>query len=160
MASSAPGDSEQAPFEALRFVAPARAPVGPTPARAPASPAPAAAPTRDHARASADAVARTYAQPPPVRAGDDELKEERASKAALPAAEAGHAVADEARRADRLYAAQSWSAAAQAYRTLLARYPRHADAAKWRARMEQAMLADGPTRPPSTTPAAPKDAKP
>jgi hypothetical protein len=46
------------------------------------------------------------------------------------------------RKADRLFTEQSWDAAAEAYRDLLRRYPAHKDAAKWRSRMDQSLVAE------------------
>jgi hypothetical protein len=46
------------------------------------------------------------------------------------------------RKAERLYASQNWNAAAAAYRDLLNRYPSHKDAAKWRVRMNESLVAE------------------
>jgi hypothetical protein len=54
----------------------------------------------------------------------------------------GPSLDESVRRADRLFVEQSWNAAAEAYRDLLRRFPSHRDAAKWRGRMNQSMLAE------------------
>jgi len=54
----------------------------------------------------------------------------------------GPALDQSMRRAERLFADQSWSAAAEAYRDLIRRYPGHKDANKWRARMDQSVIAE------------------
>ncbi len=51
------------------------------------------------------------------------------------------------RRADRLFAEQSWNAAARTYRELIRRYPGHKDVGKWRARIDQAVVAERESRP-------------
>jgi hypothetical protein len=49
---------------------------------------------------------------------------------------------DSLRRAERLFAEQNWNAAAEAYRDLLRRYPGHKDVGKWRARVDQSLVAE------------------
>jgi hypothetical protein len=117
--------------------------------------APAAEPTRDHAAPSA-ASAPAFAAPPPAPRSAEEKqttkegagaaesdfdamakdKEARAGRAEGPSAEQSE------RRADRLFASQDWSAAGEAYRDLLRRFPGHKHAPKWRARMNESLVAE------------------
>ena len=54
----------------------------------------------------------------------------------------GPSLEESVRKADRLFADENWNAAAEAYRDLLRRFPGHKDATKWRARMEQSLVAE------------------
>ena len=75
-----------------------------------------------------------------VRAKDKAAKEDRKGEPSLD---------DSVRKADRLFANQEWSAAAAAYRDLLSRFPTYKDAAKWRERMNAALVAAQENRRPS-----------
>jgi hypothetical protein len=125
----------------------------PEPVRRPASEPPMAA-------APPPAPTPAYAPAPPqaTRHGDKkkaEAEQEAAwdsaplaapAKAASTAHKGGSPLEESVKKADGLFAAQQWTAAAAAYRDLLNRYPSHKDAAKWRGRMNQALAADEQAR--------------
>jgi hypothetical protein len=132
---------------AKRDVAPTPAPAKPAghaPAMAAsplpvAAPAPAAAPApppgpsmKKRAEVAAEAEASYAAGAVTQGEPSDHKKGE-----AQPASPLSEAI----RRADRLFADGNWSAAAEAYRELLRRYPSYSEAGKWRSRMDQALLA-------------------
>jgi hypothetical protein len=75
-----------------------------------------------------------------ARSLDDDERDAKATKGrgqpSLPSFD------DSLRRADRLFAEQNWNAAAEAYRDLLRRYPGHKDVGKWRARVDQSLVAE------------------
>ncbi len=96
------------------------------------APARAVQPTRDHAAPSATS-APVFAAPPPASAKDKEARAVRAE---------GSTVEQSERKADRLFASQDWSAAGQAYRDLLRRFPGHKHAPVWRARMNESLVAE------------------
>lgn len=71
----------------------------------------------------------------------------------------GPSLEESVRRADCLYASQDWPTAAAAYRDLLGRFPSHKDAAKWRERMSQSLLAEEQARKSESGKAAKAKAK-
>jgi hypothetical protein len=71
-----------------------------------------------------------------------------AADAKMAKGQPGPSLDESIRKADRLFADQSWSAAAEAYRDLVRRFPGHKDATKWRARMDQALTASRARRGP------------
>jgi hypothetical protein len=168
--SSAPKSAEQVPAPVLqaqsaRPAAPAAAPPAPSPphsrmvddlaseragkaeavpprlearGRAVAAPAPtpAAAPKPKAAESSWDEESDNVPM-----AGYDEERIESAREAEKSAKRQAAPSSEEQRRADRLFAERNWDAAAEAYRELLRRYPGHKDAAKWRERIDQSLIA-------------------
>ena len=58
-------------------------------------------------------------------------------------------------RADRLFSEGRWAEAARAFRELLRRDPRNADAARWRQRLAAAEAAIAPEAPAAATAPAP-----
>jgi hypothetical protein len=116
--------AERAPAR-TRAAAPAPAAV----AAAPAFPITAAAPKSALGKRGADKEA-------PQAVYEDESDERLAKGNAAPSFD------ESLRKADRLFAEQNWAAAADAYRDLLRRYPSHKDAPKWRARMDQSIVAE------------------
>lgn len=115
--------------------APAMA-VRPLPVAAPAPAASPAPPPRPSAERRAEGAAEAEASYAPAAVMQDESSDHKKGKTqpASPLSEA-------TRRADRLFADGNWSAAAEAYRELLRRFPGHSEAGKWRSRMDQAVLA-------------------
>lgn len=87
----------------------------------------------------------------PAEAAYEPVKKDRDDKGAI---KAGPALDESIRKADRLFTEQNWSAAAEAYRDLLRRYPTHKDAPKWRARMNQSLVAEQELRQAKTKKAA------
>jgi hypothetical protein len=71
---------------------------------------------------------------------DDEL--DRETDKAKSGDKPGSSLGESLRKAERLYASQNWNAAAAAYRDLLNRFPSHKDAAKWRDRMNESLVAE------------------
>jgi hypothetical protein len=122
---------------------PAAPPSPPAPAAAPSyapAPAPAGPPA---ARAATSKRAASVDQAPTEALSKDALTGGADEKADASADKKSGASLDESvRKADRLFAAQSWSAAADAYRELLRRFPTHKDGTKWRDRINQAVLAE------------------
>ncbi|HEY6476880.1 MAG TPA: hypothetical protein VI456_09890, partial [Polyangia bacterium] len=96
------------------------------------------------ASAAAPAPARPPASPP-APAAREELRR------ATPKAESKPAGESPSARADRLYAEGHWAEAARAYRELLRRDPRNADAARWRQRLAAAEAATATEAPAATT---------
>jgi hypothetical protein len=139
------------------------------------SPAKIAAPPPEAAPAAAPpppvaAPAPVYATPPKARRGDLNRVESEDSaaweadkelaKAKAPAGgKDGPSVEESVRKADRLYASQDWAAAAAAYRDLLNRFPGHKDAAKWRERVSQSLIAQEQARKADDAKAAKAKAK-
>lgn len=124
-------------------------PAAASPAAAPPPPAPAA-------------PAAAHTAPPKSRRADPDVTEGEAAatweptdkelaKAKAPAdgKGAGPALEESVRKADRLYANHDWTAAVAAYRDLLKRFPGHRDAARWRERMNQSLVAAQKSRSPS-----------
>jgi hypothetical protein len=105
----------------------------PAPSAAPASPPKPSAQAR---RAPAEGADKTAEGTP--RAEDADAK--------MAKGESGPSIEDSIHKADRLFASHNWSAAAEAYRDLLRRYPAHREAPKWRARVDQALVAERETR--------------
>lgn len=64
-----------------------------------------------------------------------------APAARAPGAKGGTSFDEEVKKADRLFANRDWGTAAAAYRELLRRFPGNKDAPRWRARMNQSLLA-------------------
>ncbi|HEY4395587.1 MAG TPA: zf-HC2 domain-containing protein [Polyangia bacterium] len=96
------------------------------------------------------------ASPPPAPVAPAAAREEdRESRRADTTAEAKPAVESPVARADRLYAQGRWVEAAQAYRELLRRDPRNADAPRWRQRLGAAEAAIAPEAPAAATAPAP-----
>lgn len=122
-------EPERADYRAPAAAGPLPA-AAPPPKAAPASPAKRSMEKRAKLAAEGEA---TYAAAPVVR--EESSDEEEAKVEARPS------LAEALRRADRLFVQRNWSAAAEAYRELLRRYPDHGDAAKWRSRIDQALLA-------------------
>jgi hypothetical protein len=69
--------------------------------------------------------------------GEDKKTEAKKTKE-----QPGLSLGESVRKADRLFADQNWSAAAEAYRDLLRRFPGHSEAARWRARIDQSLVAE------------------
>jgi len=63
------------------------------------------------------------------------------------------------KKADRLFAARDWTAAAAAYRDLFARFPAYKDAPKWRDRLNASLFAEQEGRKADAAKAAAKPAK-
>jgi hypothetical protein len=99
-----------------------------------------------------------YATPPPSKASrqapsrakeaeaEEALEEAGGADMEAPSsytrgAKGGPSFDEEVRKADRLFANRDWNAAAAAYRELLRRFPSHKDASRWRARMNQSLVA-------------------
>jgi hypothetical protein len=108
-----------------------------------------AQPSAEGAAAPAPKPAAAAKAAPATRARLEKLAEEpsqaeyeQSTKDKAAKGQLGPSLGESLRRADRLFASQDWSAAAQAYRDLLARFPGHRDASKWRMRMDQALLAE------------------
>jgi hypothetical protein len=96
--------------------------------------APAATPLpRLHAIGNSPAAAKELSKADSADFNDESLVKEQAAEPSLD---------ESVRKADRLFANQNWSAAAEAYRNLLRHYPGHKDAAKWRARIDQSLVAE------------------
>jgi hypothetical protein len=95
-------------------------------AAAPASPSPA------RSAEAAPAAARALK--------DDDSDGRMAKRQVGPSLETS--LEDSLHRADRLFADRHWSAAAEAYRDLLRRFPDHKDVGKWRTRMDQSLVAE------------------
>jgi hypothetical protein len=66
----------------------------------------------------------------------------RKDRVVKPASKMGPSLDESTRKADKLFADQSWNAAAEAYRDILRHFPTHKDAPKWRARMNEALIAE------------------
>lgn len=118
----------------------------PNPSRARRSGPAAAAPAAPSPVASAKPGPAKNVEAAPSAA--DRALDEEGSDGSLAKRQTGPSLADSLRRADRLFADQSWSAAADAYRDLLRRFPAHKDAGKWRARMDQSLVAQRAARQP------------
>jgi hypothetical protein len=106
---------------------------------------PATGPTRDRDDLG-DQMARDVA-PAARKKKADSLQDESPAEAKASAAnektdrESVSPIDDSIRKADRLFASQDWNAAADAYRDLLRRFPRHKDVPKWRDRMNASTVA-------------------
>jgi anti-sigma factor RsiW len=157
--------ADQALLEKREYAAPppaaAPAPVAAEPARpspravsaanaSAALGAPAAAPAKATAHADKARRAAPAAEAAPAKVADSMAVEPRSdtgesSKARAKDA-AGPSLEESIRKAERLFANQDWSAAAAAYRDLLRRFPTHKDAAKWRARVDQSLVAEAEAR--------------
>ncbi len=133
----------------------------PPPAHAAAKAKKASAPTdefKDMDRAAAAAPASASAPPPPASppapvAAQMEAKEARRSDAKTEAKPAP--TESPIARADRLFSEGRWAEAARAFRELLRRDPRNADAARWRQRLAAAEAAIAPEAPAAATAPAP-----
>jgi hypothetical protein len=90
------------------------------------------------ARATKPAGVDEAAEAQPAQA---QPEAEHVADAKLAKGRPGPSLDESIRKADRLFAAQDWSAAAEAYRDLLRRFPGHKDAGKWRGRMDQSLIA-------------------
>jgi hypothetical protein len=115
---------------------------GETPTYAPAKSA--AAPARALAPAAAPMpMLHTIENSPSVAKESPEAASADSDDESLAKGQAAKPSLDESvRKADRLFANQNWSASAEAYRELLRHYPGHKDAAKWRARIDQSLVAE------------------
>ena len=165
---------------ASNFASPSSSPAA-TPAYVPEEAAAALAPKAAHAKPKTDgyapigaaAPASTAALPTPSppapqakRARAEMVSDESESesegaaqgKAGRRSSNASPTLEESAKKADRLYASQDWNAAAEAYRDLLRRFPKHKDASKWRDRMNQSLIAEQERRK-VKTPKAAKAAK-
>jgi hypothetical protein len=109
----------------------------PMPAAPPAPAATVAQPARRSVDNRAEVAAEKEASYAPAVMQDESSERKKAK------AQPWSDLDENVRRADRLFTDRNWSAAAEAYRDLLRRYPSHGDAGKWRARMEHAVLAAG-----------------
>lgn len=141
LAKELPGNGQATAFK--RAVAPAVEPrpnAAPRPAMQPA-PMPAAPP--EAPVASAAAGKRSLERRAEAEASGAPTAPMREEAGGHDKAQAQHvpSFADSVRRADRLFTEQDWTAAADAYRDLLRRYPGHADAGKWRSRIDHAVFA-------------------
>jgi anti-sigma factor RsiW len=144
-------------------------PPAPSPVAAAAEAPMPTAPAASSGSAESERASRSWAPaPPPVAAsasgppaqakpaqaanrGFDKLVEaapeaDDATDAKMAKGQPGSSLDESIRKADRLFADQSWSAAAEAYRDLVRRFPGHKDATKWRARIDQALVAEGEGR--------------
>ena len=139
----------QKPDYALPPPAPAGAVAAPAPS--PASPPAPAWSARMRQAEVADEEATEAANEPSF----DAIAQEKASKGGSKDAPS---LDESIRKADRLFAAADWNAAAAAYRDLLRRFGSHKDAPKWRDRMNQSLVAEEESRK-VKTPKATKAAK-
>jgi hypothetical protein len=145
----APTPSAAPPPAPARLAAPA-APTAPDHAAESERPMPSwAQPSAEDATAPAPKPAAAGKAGPAARASlrksaeePAEAEHEQSNKDKAAKGQPGPSLKESLRRADRLFASQDWSAAALAYRDLLARFPGHRDASKWRMRMDQALLAE------------------
>jgi hypothetical protein len=87
-------------------------------------------------RVQRERIAETAKQEAADEADLDMLVKDKSGKGAD-----GPSFDESVKKADRMFASGDWSAAAEAYRDLLRRYPSHKDAPKWRERMNQSMVA-------------------
>jgi len=115
----------------------------------------ASAPDDDFARAPSDSSPAPAAAAPAPTPPASAREEEKASRRADAKTETRPAGESPVARADRLYAEGRWSEAAGAYRELLRRDPRNADAPRWRQRLATAEAALAPQAPPAASAPAP-----
>jgi anti-sigma factor RsiW len=134
--------------QAARPSAPSYAPAG---AAAAPAPQPATRPAVRRQAEVADEEATEAANEPSFDAKAKEKADKGGSKDAP-------SLDESIRKADRLFAAADWNAAAAAYRDLLRRFGSHKDAPKWRDRMNQSLVAEEESRK-VKTPKATKAAK-
>jgi hypothetical protein len=120
----------------------------PEPTRRPASlaaqPAPAAAPASAPAPSppAAPAARRQELEQDMARADQATgAAEMQHAKDKAPAGKSGLSLEESIKKADRLFAGGDYGAAAAAYRDLLDRFPTYKDAARWRERMSQSLVA-------------------
>lgn len=137
---------------ATRSPAPGAFPPGSTAASTPAMPPP--APAADSERAVAASRIRASGLPSPPGPQKPSLARDDGPATTAAKRETGPTVEESIHRADRLFAEQRWSAAADAYRELLRRYPGHKDNARWRGRIDQAVVAERQSAPPAAAKAA------
>jgi hypothetical protein len=117
------------------------APPAPAAQAQPAAAAPVFAPASKPSRSADQKAAESEDQADWAPADQEHAKEK--SRAG---GKGGPALDETVKRAERLFAAQEWGAAAAAYRDLLSRYPGHKDTAKWRDRMNQSLVAEAQAR--------------
>jgi len=134
--------------QAARPSAPSYAPAG---AAAAPAPQPATRPAKMR-QAEVAAEAATDSASEPSFDGKAKEKADKGGSKDAPSLDEG------IRKADRLFAAADWTAAAAAYRDLLRRFGNHKDAPKWRDRMNQSLVAEEESRK-LQTPKATKAAK-
>jgi anti-sigma factor RsiW len=128
----------------------------PPPTQASAKAKKAAAPAEELRSLDRAAAAAPAAAPPPPASAPAPVEGQIEAKKLRGDAKTESRPADEspAARADRLYAEGHWSEAARAYRELLRRDPRNANAARWRQRLAAAEAAIAPETPAATAPAS------
>ena len=134
--SSAPAKKSAPTERAAELEKPAVQPARGSPAEFPAS---ASAPP-----APAPASRRKEMQKAEEPQGSLQLDDDVAAKdkVAKGGGKAGPSLEDSLRKAERLYASEEWNAAAEAYRDLLRRFPGHKDATRWRARIDDSLVAE------------------
>ncbi len=86
--------------------------------------------------------AEARAEEAPAEAWASDTDDTMAKQADHRAEKSAPSLDESVRKADRLFATANWSAAAEAYRDLLRRFPSHKDAPRWRERINQSLLAE------------------
>jgi hypothetical protein len=136
---------------------PEPSPAAAAPAGAAAAPAPQPAARPAAAQPTRMRQAEVAAEAPTDSASEPSFDAKAKEKADKGGSKDAPSLDESIRKADRLFAAADWTAAAAAYRDLLRRFGNHKDAPKWRDRMNQSLVAEEEarkTKPPSAGKAA------